>query len=408
MVKKREIFGFSLFDFANSAYTTVIITAIYNAFFVKVIGTPFLWSITLSLSYLFVLLISPVAGAMADFQGRKKRFLFFAYILCITFTALLFFSSREHLIRTMIFIILSNLGFALSEIFVSSFLPEISTKENIGRISGYAWSFGYVGGIASLICCLGYLSITGYGDTAVRATTLVTAVFFTIFAMPCFFLLKERKKGESLPPGQHLLTVGFNRLINTYREIRQYRELFKFLAAFFFYTCGTVTVISFAAIYAQGVLLFSRQETILLIIVANVTSAVGAFIFGYIQDRIGAKSTILITLVLWLSAVLGVYFIKEKTSFWVIANLVGFAMGAIQSASRSLIGLFSPVHKSAEFYGFWGFSGKAAAIVGLFSFGALLKLFNGDMRQAVLFTSLFFIIGFLMMLRIHPNKGVNT
>jgi UMF1 family MFS transporter len=373
MVKKREIFGFSLFDFANSAYTTVIITAIYNAFFVKVIGTPFLWSITLSLSYLFVLLISPVAGAMADFQGRKKRFLFFAYILCITFTALLFFSSREHLIRTMIFIILSNLGFALSEIFVSSFLPEISTKENIGRISGYAWSFGYVGGIASLICCLGYLSITGYGDTAVRATTLVTAVFFTIFAMPCFFLLKERKKGESLPPGQHLLTVGFNRLINTYREIRQYRELFKFLAAFFFYTCGTVTVISFAAIYAQGVLLFSR-----------------------------------LTLVLWLSAVLGTYFIKEKTSFWVIANLVGFAMGAIQSASRSLIGLFSPVHKSAEFYGFWGFSGKAAAIVGLFSFGALLKLFNGDMRQAVLFTSLFFIIGFLMMLRIHPNKGVNT
>ena len=406
MTKKGEIFGFSLFDFANSAYTTVIITAIYNAFFVKVIGSPFLWSITLSISYLFVLIISPVAGAIADFRGHKKRFLFVSYLLCVITTALLFFSSREYLFMTIMLVILSNLGFALSEIFVSSFLPEISTKENIGRISGYAWSFGYVGGITSLLCCLAFLAVTGYGDTYIRFTTVITSAFFAIFALPCFFLLKERKRGEMLPQGKSVFTAGFDRLKNTYRDVKKYRELFKFLTSFFFYTCGITTVISFAAIFAQGVLLFSRQETILLILVANITSAVGAFVFGFIQDKIGAKKTIIITLFLWLIAVFGAYFIKEKFSFWIIANIIGIAIGASQSASRSLVGLFSPIDKSAEFYGLWGFAGKGAAIVGLFSFAVFLKIFNGDMRLAVLLTSSFFLIGILLLLFVDQKKGI--
>jgi UMF1 family MFS transporter len=233
----------------------------------------------------------------------------------------------------------------------------------------------------------------------------MTAAFFGVFALPCFFLLKERKAGQAPPAGQSVFGAGFTRLAATFRDLRQYRELFKFLLSFFLYSCGIATVISFAAIFAQEALHFTRAETIVLIVVANATSAAGAFLFGFVQDRIGAKATLLITLVLWLAAVLGAYFVRDKSMFWAVANVVGIAVGASQSASRSMVGLFSPVDKSGEFFGFWGFAGKGASIVGLFSFGAFLKAFGGNMRPAILVTSFFFLAGMTVLFFVDPKKG---
>ncbi|OGK02760.1 MAG: hypothetical protein A2519_07410, partial [Candidatus Raymondbacteria bacterium RIFOXYD12_FULL_49_13] len=318
MAAKREIFGFCLFDFANSGYTTVIITAVYNAYFVSAIGTPFLWSLTLSLSYLFVIIASPIAGAMADFGNSRKRFLFASYAICVASTALLYFGSSEHVFLACAMVICSNFGFALSENFVSSFLPGLASRHTIGRISGYAWSFGYVGGISSLLLCLAYLSHAGYGENALRFTPVLTALFFGVFALPVFFLLKERTAAPLPPSNKTIPEAGFSSLRDTFRDIRHYRELFFFLLSFFFYTCGTATVISFAAIFAQEALHFSQKEIILLILAANVTSAAGAFVFGFVQDRIGARRTLFITLFLWISAVLGAYFVKERESFWVV------------------------------------------------------------------------------------------
>ena len=396
-VKKSAIFGFCLFDFANSAYTTVIITAVYSVYFARSLGSPFLWSMTLSLSYFLVILVSPVSGAIADLGGFKKRFLFFSYTICVASTALLYFGTPEKAWLAVALIILSNFGFSLSENFVSSFLPSLADRSNMGRVSGYAWSFGYVGGVASLILSLVFLIQAKFADEAMRTVPVLTAGFFALFALPAFFWLREPAlQGPRPSLGIGLVRTGFRRLRETFNAVRVYRDLFRFLTAFFFYSCGTVTVISFAAIFAEQVLRFKTAEIIKLIFTANITAAVGAFMFGFIQDMIGAKKTLYITLVLWLLAAVAAYFVEGRTLFWIIANIVGFAMGASQSASRSLVGILSPPGKIAEFYGFWGFAGKGAAIAGLFSFGLFLKAFGG-MRPAILTTAAFFLIGIVLL-----------
>ncbi|MFH0919648.1 MAG: MFS transporter [Fibrobacterota bacterium] len=404
-VTRREIFGFCLFDFANSAYTTLIITAVYSLYFVQFVGSSFLWSLTLSLSYALTLLVSPVAGAMADYQGSKKRYLLFSTLLCVTATAGLFFTGKGTLPLVLGLLLLSNTGYALSENFVSSFLPGLSTRANIGRISGYAWSFGYVGGILSLLLMLVYFRAAGSGEAQVRACTLVAAGFFGLFALPAFLWLRERTSPEAPVPGLSVVTAGFARLAQTFRDIRRYGELFKFLTAFFLFSCGTATVITFAGIFAQQELHFTTPDVIKLILVANITSAAGAFFFGFVQDKIGAKRTLYITQALWLAAVLGAYFVHTPGRFWIVANVVGFAMGASQSASRSLVGLFSPPGKAAEFYGFWGVAGKGAAIAGLFSFGVMLKVFHNNMRIAILSTAVFFVLGTFGLLTVDEKKG---
>lgn len=398
MIKKSEIFGFCLFDFANSAYTTIIITTLFSVYFTSKIGSEFQWSLVLAVSYLLTLLVSPMAGAMADFTGKKKRFLALSYLLCVICTAMLYFSSGATpalLAFTVGMVILSNFGFSLSEVFVSSFLPEISNRFNIGRISGYAWSFGYVGGLTSLVVCFIYLSKKGGSDEAQHMTNIITALFFGVFALPVFFLLKERAPGQKLPPGERLLTIGFKRIRTTFSEIRRYQDLFKFLLAFFCFSCGISVVISFAGIFAQKELGFRQGEIIMLIFVSNITSAIGAFFFGFVQDNLGAKRTIQLTLILWLLAVLGAFFSHSKGLFWLVANIVGFAMGATQSASRSLVGVFAPQDKSAEFYGFWGVSGRAASIAGLLLFGVGVKYLG--IRYAILITTLFFVAGMIVL-----------
>ena len=207
--RKREIFGFMMFDFANSSYTTVIITAIFNAYFVRFVvnranSGELLWSITLSISYLLVIIFGPVFGALADYTGLKKRFLFISYILCVIFTGLLFFIKPGYIIPGMLFVILSNLGYSASENFVSSFLPDIAGEEEMGRISGYAWSFGYVGGLLSLGICLIILSFYPQEGSQknflpIRLSNLITALFFAVAAIPTFLWLRERRQKKSIP-----------------------------------------------------------------------------------------------------------------------------------------------------------------------------------------------------------------
>ncbi len=407
MPTKKEIFGFCLFDFANSAYTTVIITAIYSVFFVKNIGSPFLWSITLSASYALTLLLAPLTGAIADHSRKKKLFLFLTYLLCVTATAGLYFSLPQLKWVAVGLVIFSNLGFSLSESFVSSFLPSLSNEKNIGKISGYAWSFGYIGGVLSLFLAIAYLRKNNFTDLSIREVTVLTALFFGLAAAPVFFLLKEPspivKSGLLKINWVDRIKDGFGRIKNTYRDIKEYRELFKFLAAFFVYSCGITTVISFAAIFAENALGFSMGETITMLFIANITAAIGSFFFGFIQDDIGIRKTLLTTLALWVIAVLLAYTTSSKSVFWLVANIVGFAMGASQSASRSFVGLLSPEEKSAEFFGFWGVASKASAIVGLFSFGLLWKI-TGGMRTAIISTVFFFVGGFIMLLFVKDDK----
>ncbi len=411
--RKKEIFGFMMFDFANSSYTTVIITAIFNAYFVRIVVNQqnrgeLLWSVALSVSYAAVILLGPILGAIADYSALKKKFLFGSYILCVSFTSLLFFIKPGDVIPAMIFVILSNIGFAASENFVSSFLTDIASEEDMGKISGYAWSFGYIGGLTSLVISLAILSMFPSGKEneflGIRLTNLVTAFFFGIAAIPTFLWLHEKGQKRKLPPGETYFSLPFKRLKDTFIHIKEFKELMKFLLSFLFFNSGIAVVISFAAVYAQKDLGFTPSMTVLLIIVVNVTASVGAFLFGYLEDVIGSKNTIMITLFIWIITVTSAFFIKGKQAFWVVANLAGISMGASQSSARALVGLFSPESKSAEFFGFWGFAGKLSAIIGLLSFGTMSYLFSSN-RIAILSTIFYFIVGIIILVFVDEKRG---
>ncbi|MFW6181529.1 MAG: MFS transporter, partial [Spirochaetota bacterium] len=280
--RRREIFGFMMFDFANSSYTTVIVTAVFNAYFVQVVVDQgnrgeLLWAVALSISYLLVMLLGPVLGAMADYAGAKKRFLLGTYLLCVVFTGLLFLVKPGYVVPAMLFVVLSNFGYASGENFVSSFLPDIARPGEMGRVSGYAWGFGYVGGILSLVLSL--LLITGLetggadpgaASLPVRLTFLMTAGFFALAALPTFLWLRERRRvaaGEG-PVQRPLATafkVSFGRLADTYRKIGAFRELMKFLLSFLMFNSGIQVVIAFAAIFAQKELGFTPGMTVGLI-----------------------------------------------------------------------------------------------------------------------------------------------
>jgi UMF1 family MFS transporter len=413
-LRRREIFGFMMFDFANSSYTTIIITAIFNAYFVRFVVIQahrgeLLWSVTLSISYLLVIIFGPVFGALADYTGLKKRFLFVSYLLCVVFTGLLFFVKPGSVVPAMTFVIFSNIGYSASENFVSSFLPEIAEADEMGRISGYAWSFGYVGGLLSLCICLVILTFyhpEGVEQTylPVRLSNLVTALFFAAAAVPTFLWVRERREKKSVPEGETIFSIAFKRLRATFRNMQRFRELMVFLVSFLFFYSGIAVVIAFASVYAQKELGFSPGMTVLLIIIVNITAAVGAFLFGFVEDKVGSKKTILMTLIMWMATVITAYFVRTQSGFWVIANLAGLAMGASQSSARALVGLFSPKSKSAEFFGFWGFAGKFSAILGILSFGVMSYLFASN-RVAILSTIFYFFVGTIILLFVNEKRG---
>jgi UMF1 family MFS transporter len=415
---RREILAWAMFDFANSGYTTVVLTTIFNAYFVGVVagngrdtdGTAtLLWSIAVGLANALVLVSAPVLGAIADFGAHKKRFLAVSTAGCVVATAALGFVGPGDVTAGMLFVVLSAFMFATGENLIASFLPEIAAPDDMGRVSGYGWSLGYLGGLAVLAICLAWVQwAEGQGQQAaqfVPVTMWITAAAFALAATPTFLVLRERARPQPMPPGRHYLTVGFERLRVTFAHVRHYRDLFRFLITLAVYYCGIHTVIVLAAIYAQEVMGFTFRDTIVLILVVNVTAAVGAFGFGRLQDRLGSVPTLALTLGVWIAALVVAFFSESRATFWIVANLVGIALGSSQSAGRALVGQFSPPDRTAEFFGLWGFAGKLAAIVGPMTYGIVTFLSRGDHRLALLVTSVFFIAGLLLLLTVNEARG---
>ncbi len=414
---RREIFSWAMYDFANSGYTTVVLTAVFNAYFVGVVAggadtknvATLLWTIATAIANVLVLVSAPVLGAIADHRAGKKFFLALTTIGCVVFTAALGFVGPGDIVLAMVFVILSNLMFASGENFIAAFLPEISSAKNIARISGYGWSLGYIGGVAVLGLCFVYIQSAqarGVGATHyVPVTMWITAVTFAAAALPTFIWLRERARPQPLPAGQSYVGIGFARVRHTLRHARHYRDLFRFLVALAIYYCGINTVVVLAAVYAQEVMGFGMSENIFLILVVNVTAAIGAFGFGSVQDRLGSVRTLAITLGIWIVALLLAYFIESRAGFWVVANLVGLALGSCQSAGRALVGLFSPRERTAEFFGLWGLFGKLAAAVGPLTYGAITYFSGGNHRLALLSTAVYFVAGLLLLLTVNESRG---
>ncbi len=413
---RREIFAWAMFDFANSGYTTVVLTAVFNAYFVGVVAAglelrwrALSWTVAVAVANALVLLTAPVLGAIADHGAHKKRFLAGSTAGCVLFTALLATVGPGDLGLAMVLVILSSFMFHTGENLIAGFLPEIAPQERMGRTSGYGWALGYIGGLLVLALCLAYVHwAQAHGQTAaqyVPVTMLITAGMFALAAAPTFLWLRERARPSPLPAGQGYVRTGFARLHHTLTRVRHFQDLFRFLLSLTLYYCGIYTVVVLAAVYASEVMGFNTVDTIMLILVINVTAAVGALAFGYVQDRLGSSLTLALTLVLWIVALVLAFFTESRVAFWLVGNLVGLALGSSQSAGRALVGQFSPPARSAEFFGLWGLAGKFAGILGPLSYGAITYLSGGNHRLAVLSTAAFFVAGLVVLLGVDEQRG---
>jgi UMF1 family MFS transporter len=404
----REVWAWSMYDFANSGYTTVVITAVFNAYFVAAVAgkapwATFAWTAALSVSYLAVLLSAPVVGAWADAHAAKKRLLFMATVGCVVFTGLLFFVSPGSVVLAICLIILSNFFFSTGENLIAAFLPELADSNAMGRVSGWGWAFGYLGGLVSLGISLFYITIAQQdGQSAaqfVPVVMLITAIVFALCATPTFLFLKERALPQEVREG------AWRQVLQTLRQASHFRDLRRFLVCILFYQAGIQAVIALAAIYAQEAMKFTSTQTIVLVLVVNITAAIGAFGFGYLQDAIGHIKSMTLVLIGWIIMIVLAYIAEGVTLFWVAANLAGLCMGAAQAAGRAIVGYLSPPARTAEFFGLWGLAVKAASIFGPLTYGAVTWIFVGDHRLGILAVGAYFVVGLILLIGIDVERG---
>jgi UMF1 family MFS transporter len=412
-VKKREVFGWALYDFANSGYTTVVLTAVFNAYFVGVVaggaswGT-FAWTLALGLSNAIVMVTIPVLGAWADIRAAKKKLLVLATAGCVLATSLLALAGPGDLWLAVAAIVLSNVCYAWGESLIAAFLPELARREAMGRVSGWGWSFGYFGGMLTLGLSLAYVIwAQGQGQSAaqfVPVTMLITAAVYALAALGTFVLLRERAVAQDVPAGM-VARRAWLRLAQTWRESRRYEDFSWLLLCSVFYMAGIAVVIALAAVYAEQVLGFQQQQTMMLVFLVNIASAVGAFAFGYLQDRIGHRPALALTLWGWVLMTVLAVLATTHAVFWAAAVVAGLCMGSSQSAGRALAGLFAPRDRLAEFFGLWTFAVRLSAIVGPITYGLVTLATGGNHRIAILTTGLFFLAGLVVLRRVDVARG---
>ncbi len=417
---RRELLAWAFFDFANSGYTTVVLTTVYSAYFVAVVAAglderspgsaTLLWTLSTGFANFCVLVSGPVIGAIADHRAWKKRFLLVSALLCIASTALLAATGPDTLPLAVCLLVLSAIAFASGENLIAAFLPEIAPSDDMGRVSGYGWSFGYFGGLLTLGACLGYIAFAEARELPathyVPATLVITAVIFALTATPTFLWLRERAVPRPRQAGVTYLRAGFRQVATTLRHASRLPDLFRFLWSLTLFQAGVATVVVVAAIYAQEVMGFDSTQLITLIMVVNLTAAVGAFAFGFAQDRFGSVPSLAVALLTWVAAI-GVTLVADSPSHvWIAGNLIGLAMGATQAGGRALIGRLTPPARNAEIFGLWGLANRAAAIIGPVSYGLIINLSGGDYRVALLSTLAFFLGGLALLFTVNEARGV--
>jgi UMF1 family MFS transporter len=413
-VRPREVMAWAGYDFANSGYTTVVLTAVFNAYFVGVVvanagWATFAWTLTLGVSNALVMFAMPMIGAYADLRARKKWLLALSTGGCVAATAALALAGPGDIAVAVGAIIVSNFFFMVGVALVAAFLPELARPDALGKVSGWGWGFGYLGGLLTLALCLAYVRwAQGQGSAAtefVPITMLITAGVFALAAAPALLVVQERARPQADVRVGHFVKQAMSRLLQTLRQTDRFRDFARLLLCGVFYQAGVMVVIALAAIYAQEVMKFDFVQTMALLLIVNVTAAIGAFAFGYVQDAIGHKPALALALLLWLSMVLVAGFARSTEMFWVAANLAGLAMGSSQSAGRAMAGLFAPKDRLAEFYGLWTFATQLAAIIGPITYGAVVFATNNNHRLGIVLTGLFFVAGLLVLASIDIERG---
>lgn len=401
MTDKKKIFVWTLFDFANTSFSIIVVTFLYAVYFKKTvmggesIGDLY-WSFATSIAMLITAIISPVLGAIADYSAGKKRFLLFFTFLCIVNTGLLYFVGPGDIFWGIFVFVLANIGFEAGLVFYDSFLPEITTPKNYGRVSGYGFAMGYLGSLMTLAIVFPFIQ-----SGLIKESFPLAAIFFLIFAAPIFIYLEDSRKDN--PRTESYFKIGFKRVFSTIKHLRGYKNLALFLLAYFFYIEGVNTVIFFAGNYASSTLGFSEMDLLFFFLTVQVTAIVGSVGFGILADSFGQKNTIAITIFVWLITIFITYFVNDKSGFYFVGLLAGSAMGATQSTSRSLMSKLTPPEKKTEFFGFYSFFGKSSAIIGPLVFG-LVSYVTGNQRYAISSLAIFFLIGLFILMAVKDPK----
>jgi len=409
-----------LYDWANSAFTTLVVTFVYSTYFTRaiapneVIGTAW-WSRAVSLTSLAVVALSPVLGAMADRGGLRRVLLALTTLVTVLATAALAFvapgQAHAPLVALTVFLV-ANVGFELGTVFYNAYLPEIASPARIGRVSGYGWALGYAGGLVALVIALvgfvrpdePWFGMTREADFNIRATNLLVAGWFAVFALP-FLVLAPRE----VPRGGRRVDVGGTvaELRRTFHEVRQFRDAARLLVARLFYNDGLSTVFAFGGIYAAGTFGMSFSEILVFGIVLNVTAGLGAWAFGFVDDRIGGRRTILISLAALIAATTVAVLAPSRAWLWGAGVVIGIFAGPNQAASRSLMGRFTPEDREAEFFGFFAFSGKLASFFGPLLLGVATQAANSQ-RVGVATILAFFVLGGWLLLGVDERRGAEA
>ncbi|MEM9664818.1 MAG: MFS transporter [Bacteroidota bacterium] len=411
---RRAIVSWMVYDFANSAFTTLVVTFVYATYFTEAIapdsntGTA-LWSRGITASAIIIALLSPIMGALADRGGSRKVFLLISTVVCIAATVGLFFPLPGDVTQALVWFVVANVAFEMANVFYNAYLPDLATPSTIGRISGYGWGAGYVGGLACMILAwLVFINADAppFGllkdGTHVRATNLLVAAWYAVFALPFFFLVKDPKGSDTSRGG---LKAALQQIKTTFTEVRRFRQIVRLLVARLVYNDGLITIFAFGGIYAAGTFGFTTNEIFFFGIALNVSAGVGALLFGFLDDYVGGRWTILVSLVGLSAATVLAVLTTNVTLFWVSGILVGLLAGPNQSASRSLMGRFVPPAKETEFYGFFAFSGKFTAFMGPLFLGLLTEAFDSQ-RVGVSVVLVFFLVGGLLLLRVNEQEGI--
>ena len=413
---RGAVLAWSLYDFANSAFTTLVVTFIYASWFTHslapdVVSGTAMWSRGVALTGITVALLSPILGAIADRYSCRKLLLAATTLLCVVCTAALYLPTSGQMGAALALFVLANIGFELGTVFYNAFLPEVAAPDHIGRVSGYGWALGYVGGLLCMaIAMVGlvdndtpWFGFTTEAGQNIRATNLLVAAWFALFSLPLFLRLRE-PPASSLPDAAG--DLGSWRLMwATLARIRQFPQISRLLLARLFYNDGLVTVFAFGGIYAMGTLGFTFRDLMFFGVSTSAAAGVGAFLGGYLDDWLGGRRAILLSLAGMVVASVVAVSTYDTRVFWGASLCISMLAGPAQAASRSLLGRFVPREMENEFYGFYAFSGKATAFAGPFLLGVLTEAFASQ-RAGISVVVLFLVIGGILLTRVDEAAGI--
>ncbi len=393
MKNRRQILSWCLYDFANSSYSAVITAVIFPVYFVKVIAEDpatgdLWWGRAVSLSMLVVAVTSPVLGGISDHAGLRKRLLVAYSLVCVVSVGFLAFVGEGMVFEAFLLVIVANAAMEGALVFYNAYLPDIAPKDQLGRVSGWGFGLGYAGSVLALL-----LALLLMRNGAIRLSWPMVSVFFLVFSLPAFrFLPRDRPSGR---PGRAAL-VGLKSTLRLLAEVLRTRRVRRFLLAYWLYKDGVNTIIIFSSIYASVTLGFTGSELVILYLLVQVSAMAGSVALSVPTDRWGAKSVVVLSLLLWIAVTVSAYLVDDKGAFWAIATMAGLGLGSVQAASRALFSGFIPHGKEGEYFGIYALAGKTSAVIGPALFG-MISSAAGSQRPAVLSVLVLFVLGLAVL-----------